>query len=96
MQLEDIGTAGKDDLADFARAELGMELDLSKPVRSLRQEVRGAFELMSDGDEGEEPEAPTQAPDFLRHPVNGRVFPCTPMLLARGDMIPCDEDGKEL
>ena len=30
----------------------------------------------------------------LKHPENGRVYVKTPLLIARGDMLPCDEHGK--
>lgn len=31
-------------------------------------------------------------PKYLRHPENGRVYPWTPVLAAREDLVPCDED----
>jgi len=31
-------------------------------------------------------------PKYLRHPENGRVYPWTPALAAREDLVPCDED----
>lgn len=31
-------------------------------------------------------------PKYLRHPENGRVYPWTPTLAARKDLVPCDED----
>jgi hypothetical protein len=33
---------------------------------------------------------------YLRHPTNGRVFEADKHLLSRGDMIPCDVNGKTL
>ena len=30
-------------------------------------------------------------PKYLRHPENGRVYPWTPALAARKDLVPCDE-----
>lgn len=33
-----------------------------------------------------------KVPKYLRHPENGRVYPWTPALAARNDLVPCDED----
>jgi len=35
-------------------------------------------------------------PEYLKHPINGRILSHTDILAERGDMIPCDADGNPL
>ena len=84
----------KDELALYAIAEHGVELDLAKPVKELREYVTALDEKKAgkgvpDKEDEEKPES-----SHLKQPVNGRVYPSTPALRARKDLIPCDKNGK--
>lgn len=88
----DISTMTKDDLAEYALGQYGVELDKRKKIETLRAEVQAL------GEKGAapkaEPEAATSAnAAYLKHRKNGRVFVATPALIKRGDMIPCDAKG---
>lgn len=86
----------KDELADYALAEHGVELDMTKKTADLRAEV-AALDAAKAGNApnvAAEPEA--AAPEYLRHPVNLRVYLSTPELLKRNDMVPCDKNGKSV
>lgn len=88
----------KDELAEYAIAEHGVELDLAKPVKELRDEVIA----MDDSKKaGKAPKAAVADDEevvstHLKHAVNGRVYPSTPALRARKDMIPCNANGKSV
>ena len=84
----------KDELALYAIAEHGVELDLAKPVKELREYVTALDEKKAgkgvpDKEDEEKPES-----SHLKHPVNGRVYQSTPVLRARKDLIPCNAKGK--
>ena len=85
----------KDELALYAIAEHGVELDLAKPVKELREFVASLDEKkagkVADKEDEKKPES-----SHLKHPVNGRVYPSTPALRARKDLIPCDKNGKSV
>ena len=84
----------KDELALYAIAEHGVELDLARPVKELREYVTSLDEKKAgkgvpDKEDEEKPES-----SHLKHPVNGRVYQSTPVLRAREDLIPCNAKGK--
>ncbi|HEX7116271.1 MAG TPA: hypothetical protein VF193_14180 [Steroidobacter sp.] len=79
----------KNELAEFALSELAVELDLHRPVKELREEVKN---LLAKGNVTPVLAVP-QDVEYLKHPSNGRVYRATPQLWRRGDMIPCDQDG---
>jgi hypothetical protein len=79
----------KNELADFALSELAVELDLHRPLKELKQEVKN---LLEKGKTAPAAAMPNEV-KYLKHPSNGRVYAATPILWRRGDMIPCDKDG---
>lgn len=84
----------KDELCEYAQETFGVELNKRHTLNALQAEVEeleGSDANTSIGDV----EVVVDA-DFLRHPVNKRVFESTPGLLKRGDMIPCDKDGNNV
>lgn len=88
-----VATMKKDDLAAYALAEHGVELDLTKPVKELREYVAGLDERKAGKEAPAVEEVKRVKSNYLRHPVNNRVYPTTPVLAARGDMLPCKKDG---
>lgn len=85
----------KDQLEQFALAKHGVELDKRQKLSSLQTIVK-KLEEGNSGDGGESKPAAPAGPSFLRHPTNHRVYKTTPLLLARGDMIGCNKDGKNV
>lgn len=85
----DVKTASKDELDKYG-SELGLTLDLRKSIDTLRKEVLAAEQAQGLGAPEELP-----APDikWLKHKVNGRVYPFTQALLDYG-LLPCDDNGK--
>ena len=103
VTLEDVVARGdKDELADFARERLGLVIDLEKPFDALVAQVQAAAQ------EAEKPVPPkprrasrnptiNAAPDrYLLNPETGLFWPRTDLLAARGDLVPCDEEGNAL
>lgn len=85
----------KDELREFALGEHGIELDMTKKRTDLIAEVSKLQKAAPVGAEKEpEPVAVKAKATHLKHPANGRVFVATEHLLKRGDMLPCDADGK--
>lgn len=89
--------ADKDALYEYALGKFAVELDKRRKLDDLRKDVESLIET------GELPAATTpkkakevQTPQYLRHPVSGVVFEYTDYLSKRGDMIPCDADGKNV
>ena len=94
---KDVAEMKKDDLAEYALSEHAVELDMTKPVKTLREEVAALDDKKAGKDSGKKSaEKPAVKAAYLRHPDNGRVYPATKALLARGDMSPCDENGNSL
>lgn len=93
---KNIAEMKKDELADHALAEHGVELDMAKKKDELVAEVTA----LDAAKAGNAPKASVQpvaaASEYLRHPVNLRVYLSTPELLKRTDMVPCDKDGKSV
>jgi len=90
-----IADMGKDDLAELALAH-GVELDMTKRIDGLRNQV---VKLLADKGDAIVAEATVVvkkvklSASHLKNPVTGHVFVSTQHLIARGDLIPCDEDG---
>jgi hypothetical protein len=98
----------KDELREAALLH-GVELDMSKKRAELIVEVKklqdGEPGDGNDPDE-KEPEKPKAVEKaskkgnkeddrkYLKHPANGRVYVATEHLAKRGDMIPCDKNGR--
>lgn len=91
-----VSTMKKDDLSAYALAEHGVELDLTKPIKDLREYVASMDDKKAkkqgQTQDDEEKEVPLST--HLKHPVNGRVYEATPALRARKDMLPCNAKGK--
>lgn len=102
--LDMIQKAKKDALGVFAKKKFGYDPDLgAMHIKELREEltkkVKVALNIIID--KPGTPEAEKKAiekviPKYLLHPVNKRVNPVTPELLARKDMIPCTQNGTPL
>jgi hypothetical protein len=95
----DYDNATKDTLDEYAKT-LGLELDLGKSLNSLVKLVKEAEKSQGGlfGDEGKMPTAKSVSPDapkWLLHPENKRVFEYTEAL-ADNHLIPCDEHGNRL
>lgn len=90
-----IADMGKDDLAELALAH-GVELDMTKRIDGLRSQV---VKILADKGVALVAEAAIVVNNVklgakhLKNPVTGFVFPSTQHLIARGDLIPCEEDG---
>jgi hypothetical protein len=79
--------ATKDELAEHAKG-IGIDLDMRKSLENLRKEVS---EIKV------QPELVPVAPEskgFLLNKATGLWFPWSKPLADRGDLIPCDENGK--
>ena len=61
---------------------------LDEGVSPFKDEKK-AGKGVPDKEDEEKPES-----SHLKQPVNGRVYPSTPALRARKDLIPCDKNGK--
>ena len=85
----DIEELTKDELAAYALDTFGEKLNKRERLEDLQKKVAAMKPKTEIADE-----MPTIKVDFLKHPVNGRVYNATPLLLRRGDMLPCDENGK--
>lgn len=101
--VEKIGKLNKDALSSFAKKHFGYSLNLLKHISILRGELVmkcqvALGEIAADEyTDDETREAISKViPQYLKHPVNGRVNPASPMLLKRGDLIPCTKDGTPL
>lgn len=84
---KDISDMNKDELDEYAKG-IGIDLDMRKTLDNLKKEVAGAKvhpELISI--------APVSK-GYLLNKSTGLWFPWTKMLEARGDLVPCDENGK--
>ena len=90
--VPDISRYDKDMLATYAKKEFNVALNKRKKLDELRTQVTALQRGEKQEEAKDEEEAPP--PEFLKHPVNKRVFPATKALLARSDMIPCDATGK--
>ncbi len=84
----------KDELADYALAEHGVELDMTKKKDDLIAEVTALDAAKAGTGQKAAAEPAAVKSDYLRHPVNMRVYLSTPELLKRGDMIACDKKGR--
>jgi len=90
--MKEIEEMTKDELEAYALEKFNVDLNKRKSLESLVaqvNELEGNDTAMTVSDE-----LVVLEPDYLRHPINNRVFPSTKFLLMRGDMIPCDKDGK--
>jgi hypothetical protein len=85
----------KDEVVNYALAEFGVELDPHRPLKELRSEVK-TFEAKRKSPGEKKSSQSLKDVKYLKHPTNGRVFPSTPHLLSRGDMLPCDKSGKRV
>lgn len=97
----------KNELAEFAMAKFGVELDLTQKKDELLKLVKDKMGDSSgeDEDKGDKPDPVKSAAgkkgkakkddviSYLKHPKNGRVYVLTEHLVARGDMLACDKDG---
>ena len=83
----------KDELCAHAEETFDVTLNKRDSLDSLRNQV---LELESNEGATISDELVTIEPEFLKHPENGRIFKVAPGLLSRGDMIPCDKDGKNV
>jgi hypothetical protein len=86
----DIKTATKEDLRDWALAELNITVDMRKSVETLRVDLAKASKPKKVEEDVR------SNPAFLLNKETGFWFPCTDLLLARGDLLPCDENGNEM
>lgn len=101
--LEEVIARGdKDALADFARNQFGLVIDLEKPFDELVQQVQTAA-LEASKPAPPKPRRASKnptinaAPDrYLLNPQTGLFWPRTDLLVARGDLVPCDEEGNRL
>lgn len=91
----DLETATKEEIVDYARVSLELELDRTRRVDFLRGQVKNALRAKSSV----APSQPVEpdAPKFLRNRKTGFVFEATPLLLKHGDDLePCDAEGNPL
>lgn len=88
----DLTTATKEELRDYALAELAITVDMRKPVEVLRVEIGKAMKKPQAKD------APVaeDKPAFLLNKETGHWFAYTDLLAARGDLVACDEAGAAL
>lgn len=93
----------KDALCSFAQKKFGYKPNMLKHTSIIRGELVmkaqvALGEIADDEYCDEETRLAIEKviPRFLKHPVNKRINPATPMLLKRGDLIPCTEDGRPL
>ncbi len=98
-----IGKLNKDALAGMALKKFGYKLNLLKHITVLRGElVLKAQVALGEIAEDEYCDEETRLaiekviPQYLKHPINGRINPASPQLLKRTDLIPCTKQGKVL
>jgi hypothetical protein len=101
--INNIGKMNKDTLSVFAKKKFGYNINLLKHIGILRGELImkaqvSLGEIAADEycDEETREAIEKVIPQYLKHPVNGRINPATPMLLRRNDLIPCTKDGRPL
>lgn len=82
----------KDELEAYAREKFGKELDKRKNLDNLLKEVKKLEDGAGEQERGKKEKQEAVA-RYLKHPENGTVWESTELLRARGDMIPCDENG---
>lgn len=89
----DISEFDKDQLADYAKAELGIDLDLRKKIENLRTEVAAQQAHVAKRQQAPAAEKKA-APKFLLNRDTGMVFKYTDQLRAHlTNAIACDENG---
>ena len=94
---EVLALESKDALSAYCQEQFGQKLDTRKKWENLEQDardlesgrmiekpVRTSPKMM--GQEKSEPDAIA----WLLNPATGNKFISTPMLIARGDLVPCD------
>jgi hypothetical protein len=101
--IEKVGKLNKDALKSYAKKHFGYDVNLLKHIAIIRGEITkkclvALGEIQADEycDEETRQAIEKVIPQWLKHPKNGRVNPATPMLLKRGDLIPCTKDGVPL
>lgn len=89
----DISTFDKDQLADYAKAELGIDLDLRKGIEKLRTEITAQQAHVAKRQQTPAT-VKKEAPKFLLNRDTGMVFKYTDQLRAHlTNAIACDENG---
>lgn len=86
----DLNTATKEELRDWALSKLNITVDMRKSVETLRVDLAKASKPKKIEEDV------ISKPDFLLNKATGLWFPYTDLLFARGDLLPCDENGNEL
>lgn len=101
--IDKIGKLNKDALAIFAKKKFGYNVNLLKHIGIIRGELImkaqvALGEIAADEycDDATLAAIEKVIPQYLKHPVNGRINPASPMLLKRMDLIPCTKDGRTL
>lgn len=95
MDTIDISDFDKNQLADYAKTEFGVDLDLRKSLDNLKKEV----DLLQGKRNSpavvvEEVNAPGKATHLLNRDT-GKWFPYTKLLAAYlPNAVPCDENGQ--
>ena len=92
LEEKAIEEMNKDELEAYSKNKFGKELDKRKSLDNLLKEVK-KLEDRSDAPESSKKENQQFVANYLKHPENGTVWESTELLRARGDMIPCDENG---
>lgn len=89
----DISTFDKDQLADYAKTEFNLDLDLRKGLEKLRAEVKAMQVTFNKKDTKAAAITPPPA-KFLLNRNTGLVFPYSDEIRQHlTNAIPCDEAG---
>ncbi len=98
--MDKIGRLNKDALAILAKKKFNLNIDRGENISILRgnlvKKVQIALNIRAadpEIDAKEKVAIQAVIPQYVKHPVNLRIFEATPTLLLRPDMIPCDVDG---
>lgn len=83
----EIDLMNKEELRDYAKQTFGVDLDMRKGVEKLQDEVKVMKPVVIKITK------PKKVPTFLKNVSTGHWFPYTDLLAARGDLVPCDENG---
>jgi hypothetical protein len=98
----DLETASKDEMEAYAIEHFGVDLNKRKSAAALRDEVselqaKAEVGTVAPADKTPAETATVNEKDDRKYLLNastGVVFPATKALEKRGDLVPCDKDGK--
>lgn len=90
VMTKPIDEMNKDELKTYAKDVFDIELDMRKSIDNLQSEVKS----LKKKDPVKVVIADVKKPTHLKNPDTGLYFPWTQLLEERGDLVPCDENGK--